>query len=432
MGVKMFRRETAEAPMEAPPTTPLAPAPTRTRSGGLTAREAGGAVLDSLLEAEQDLRQIAEQAVQDLSGALRLAAYTFAGEAFEEAIRSDQVAVENWSADEWIAFFQKAAPVGQGWNDAKVLAKRLTEMTAERDALLTTVAEVKTQLALKEEQLRNAASPISESQPATPPVATVQEATAKAEQKRKRDPVKLTEFRWPNVPTRPPAKYARQLSSGWKRKGMALALIASGISLRIEAQRFLAWRENCTEKTSSIRKVFERLEKVGLLEGECVRVHTAKTKFLWLTKLGQRVAEICRFDLRETDYQRMLRLHGGKAQKKHAAETATFAYQARKRGFMAAVMPDVGGPAEPDVIIARKEGETPVYVEVETGDKRDPKWQNMVDLQGFVAVCSVTEIQQERIIAEIKELGLPGRATNLEALIQDKEGKRDLWLEEWE
>ena len=56
----------------------------------------------------------------------------------------------------------------------------------------------------------------------------------------------------------------------------------------------------------------------------------------------------------------------------------------------------------------------------------------MVDLQGFVAVCSVTEIQQERIVAEIKELGLPGRATNLEALIQDKEGKRDLWLEEWE
>ena len=71
-------------------------------------------MINGLLEAEQDMRQMAEQAVQDLRGALRLAAYTFAGEAFEEAIRADQMAVEQWSADQWIAFFQKAAPVGQG------------------------------------------------------------------------------------------------------------------------------------------------------------------------------------------------------------------------------------------------------------------------------------------------------------------------------
>jgi hypothetical protein len=174
----------------------------------MTANEAGGAVISGLLEAEQDLRQMAEQAVQDLRGALRLAAYTFAGEAFEVEIRADQIGVEHWAADEWIAFFQRAAPVGQGWNDAKVLAKRLTEVTAERDALLTTVAEAKSRLVLLEERLREAPSPIAEPQPAAP-VATEHEVKEEAGQ----GPVpgKAAKFRWPDVPNGAPARYSRQI-----------------------------------------------------------------------------------------------------------------------------------------------------------------------------------------------------------------------------
>lgn len=97
---------------------------------------------------------------------------------------------------------------------------------------------------------------------------------------------------------------------------------------------------------------------------------------------------------------------------------------------MAAVMPHVDGPAEPDAVIG-KNGER-VYVEVETGDNRDAKWRHQVELQGFVAVCTVTESQKDRLIAEIKGLGLPGRATCLETLMQDKKGVKGLWAEDWE
>jgi hypothetical protein len=393
-------------------------------------------VINGLLEAEQDMRQMAEQAVQDLRGALRLAAYTFAGEAFEEAIRADQMAVEQWSADQWIAFFQKAAPVGQGWNDAKVLAKRLTETTAERDALLSTVAEAKGQLVLLEEQL--AASKVMQKTAMAEPAARASETqTAAVEQKTGNQPETKEQpagpsgkFKWPDVPNRTPARYAREIGGGnWRRKGMALGLIASGISLRVEAQTLLAWRCGTGGDAGSIKRLFVKLEKAGILEGECVRVHKANTKFLWLSRLGQQVCEACRFNLRETDYQRLLRLHGGQAQKKHAAEAATFAYQARRRSFVVEVVPHVDGPAEPDVAIS-KNGER-VYVEVETGHDREAKWRHQVELQGFVAMCSVTEGQQERVVAEIKKLELPGRATNLEALMQDKEGTGKLWLEEW-
>jgi hypothetical protein len=394
-------------------------------------------VIDGLLAAEQDMRQMAEQAVQDLRGALRLAAYTFAGEAFEEAIRADQMAVEQWAADEWIAFFQKAAPVGQGWNDAKVLAKRLTEMTTERDALMSTVAEANSQLVLLREQL--AASKAMQRAAIAEPAAGPPEAQAATQverviddqpEARERPAGPNGQFTWPKVPNRTPARYAREIGSGnWQRKGMALGLIASGISLRVEAQTLLAWRCGTGDDAGSIKRLFVKLEKAGIFEGECVRVHRATTKFLWLSRLGQQVCEACRFDLRETDYQRLLRLHGGEIQKKHAAEAATFAYQARRRGFLVEVMPNVDGPAEPDAVIG-KNGER-VYVEVETGDNRDAKWRHQAELQGFAVVCTVTESQQEQLVAEIKGLGLPGRATNLETLMQDKEGTRNLWSEEW-
>jgi hypothetical protein len=78
------------------------------------------------------------------------------------------------------------------------------------------------------------------------------------------------------------------------------------------------------------------------------------------------------------------------------------------------------------------EGERPVYVVVETEGDREARWQHQVNLQGSVAVCGVTESQQRRMVARLKELGLPGRATNLEALMQDKKGTRNLWIEEWQ
>jgi hypothetical protein len=290
-------------------------------------------------------------------------------------------------------------------------------MTSERDALLATLAEAKSRLMFLEERLRDGAASRDAAALRAAPYSSALVGMG-------------PKFRWPDVPARPPARYTRQIGSGWRRKGMALGLIASGISLRIEAQRLLAWHEGCEEDSSSIRKVFERLEKAGLFEGECVRVHLANTKFLWLTRLGQKVGEACRFDLRETDYQRLLRLHDGENYKRHAAEAATFVYQARKRDFLVEVMPDIDGPAEPVVAIS-KEGERRVYVEIETGSDHGARWQRQVNLQGFVAVCGVTGSQQRHIVARLKEMGLPGRATNLEALMQDKKGARNLWLEEW-
>jgi len=94
------------------------------------------------------------------------------------------------------------------------------------------------------------------------------------------------------------------------------------------------------------------------------------------------------------------------------------------------VMPKVDGAAEPDAVVIEGE-QKPMYVEVESGKNREAKWQHQVELQGFVAVCTVTILQQERIVGEVKNLGLPGRATSLQRLMSDKEGVEGLWAEEW-
>ena len=63
-------------------------------SGGLTSSQAAQAQITDLLDAERELRQMAEMSVRDLRAALQMAAYTFAGKPFEEEIRESQVVVE--------------------------------------------------------------------------------------------------------------------------------------------------------------------------------------------------------------------------------------------------------------------------------------------------------------------------------------------------
>ena len=129
------------------------------------------------------------------------------------------------------------------------------------------------------------------------------------------------------------------------------------------------------------------------------------------------------------DLERVLRLLGGERKKAHAAAVSVFAYHARRRGYRTEVIPEVEGPAEPDVLIV-KDGEK-AYVEVEAGRDKEAKWRNEARLQGFVAVCAVKQAGQDALVEEIKALGIPGRATHIERLAKDKTNQVSLWAEEW-
>jgi hypothetical protein len=381
-----------------------------------------GSAIGDLLKAEQELRGLAEQNVRDLRAALQLAAYTFAGAPFEAQVRRDQAGVERWTADEWIAFFQGVTPISRGWADPAVLGERLRLISGERDRALAEVHRLQEELALRAELTAGttAATPATAGIPAPAAAAQTGGATAAGNGR----------FRWPDVPSKPPARYARLFSAGWLREGTVLGLVASGLSLRLEVAELLGRRFDVKGNSGSLKRVFERLVRAGLLENEVVRIGCLAAMFVWPSDLGREVCRACGFRVQETEYERLLRLHGGEQQKSHAAAVAVFAYHARRRGFRAEVLPTVEGRAEPDVLVAKGD-ETPVYVEVELGREKQPKWLHLYDLQGFVALCAQNVEGRAALSAEVRALGLHGRATDIETLIQEAD-RGNLWAEVWE
>ncbi|MBN1139354.1 MAG: hypothetical protein JXM73_22445, partial [Anaerolineae bacterium] len=158
------------------------------------------------------------------------------------------------------------------------------------------------------------------------PKESKEEPKEKAREAKKTRPVERPGFRWPQVPDRPPAAYARYFGKTWPREGLALALIASGISMRLEAAELVGRRFDVNGRAGSVRRMFERMAKRGLFDSEVVNVGTASAMLLWLTGLGREVCKAVKFPVRETDYERMLRLHGGQRQKEHAGAVVVFAY----------------------------------------------------------------------------------------------------------
>jgi hypothetical protein len=364
------------------------------------------------------MRQLAEEEVRSLRGVLQQVAYTFAGQEYEQEIRGTPELLQRWTAGDWMAFFQRVAPVSQGWHDPQVVRERLHQVVAERDGLLAQVREQQDELAgLRALAVRST------------PAATPANKAAAAPSTPTRPG-----FCWPEIPEKPPAANAR-LFSNWKRESLALALVASGLSFRVEAAELVGQFVGAKGRSGSIKRLFtDRLAKRGLIETEVVAIGTARAMLVWLTELGEEVCRAANIPVHENEYQRMLRLHGGEGQKEHGAATVVFAYHARKRGWQVEVLPEVEGKADPDAAAWREAGER-VYVEVELGRGKTNKWKNLADLQGHVALCAINPEARAALVREVKQLRLPGRATDILSLVRQftEEGSdHDLWVERWD
>ena len=391
----------------------------------LTTADVTEVVLQDLVEAEKRLRELAEVENRELHAALQLAAYTFAGEEYEAELRKDQRILDRWTPADWMAFFQRVAPVGRGWADHRVLAERPRQVVAERDALAAEVLRLREELALRAQLSPGIAADDDDAGAAA--------GGEQRQEKPRHDLGPAVSFRWPQVPKRPPRAYARYFPRNWDREGLILALISSGLCLRVEIGELIGRRFGVSGRAGSVKRLFvgkqRSLEARGIIYSEVHRVGRAGAMIVGLTDLGRKIAKACGWEVVETEWERLKRLHGGDRQLKHAAAVCIFAYHARRRGCKVEVVPQVEGPAEPDVLLITGGGER-IYVEVEAGREKEAKWRNTADLQGFVALCAVNDRARDALVREIKSLGLPGRATDLGALIAEKDEGR-LWMEEW-
>ena len=386
--------------------------------------------LDDILKAERNLREMAEDQNRALRKALTELAYRLAGGDLEETRKQDPEAPDNWNAEDWRRFFAENVKEGSGWEKPEVLRNKLVLAEKERDIALGELEKMRHRLEGSETtQAQVERGEDLEEKSVSSKVQKTKMATASISI--------MGQNRLPEVPRKPPTRYASRLSTGkrWRREAMALYLIAKqGLSLRLEILEAIAEVDDVKARSGSLKRmIVNGLIPKGLATGNNLRMHLsqpAQIAVLHLTDDGKDLCRILGWEPVESEWERLIRLHRGNSQGAHTAGVLAFAYHSRRRGWKVEVLPPVEGKSEPDVLV-EKDGQK-IYVEVEFGSDKPAKWRNLADLQGFVAICAATEDKRSKLVAECKLDRLKGRATDIETLIQESGGVvGNLWHEKW-
>jgi len=405
--------------------------------------------LGDLLSAEKTRRQAVEADRDRLVQLLTQLAQRDDGQRLEELRRQDPGTPEHWSADEWVDFFS-SPPDGQaqartwGTNGNKSHRKTKTgDLNRLQDEVRrlethTEPLQTKTDGSRKTKDGERAADgkPLAEDK--------------KSETENQGYPVTshpssvpLTTFSPPKIPY----KYKGLLKNHglttlrWRRGSMMLYLMAScGINAHLEMDAFVAKREGLSYRSNSTKKPLENLAAAGLVIAETLRMEVGDfrtaLKLARLTDEGRQLCDALGWQVVESDWDRLIRLHQGLKQPRHTLAVLYFALLARVRGWTTEIVPEVDGDTDPDILVTK--GDDRYFVEVELGtrgnEKQTAKWKNLADAQGYVAICAPNVKIRERLVADCRLAKLSGVATDLSTLVAKpyhEAQEEPLWVKEW-
>lgn len=240
---------------------------------------------------------------------------------------------------------------------------------------------------------------------------------------------------WPVMPLLPCGE-VRWRADFWPRVALAIRLLAgTGVSTALDLLRLLAAETGASPNAHSLRRlVYHSLGDV--VEARTLTLPGAgrlKLRIVRLSACGMNLSRALGVFPVESDWEKLIRLHrADQEQEGHAALILFAAYQARLRGWRAEVTPF--DPHEtpwfqPDLKITDPEGWV-YYCEVETRSRVNPsKWARMRSVNLIVP----NPAARLWVVRRIKNIGIPGRATDLRTLAQQaKEGDlNSFWLEKW-
>ena len=420
--------------------------------------------LDDLLDAERHFRGQAENALRELRSVLTEQAQRMAGSQIEDARRIDPIAPENWGPERWRKFFANLPErgTGNGWNDN--LPGELERLKGENQTLKNKLALLSSSSflasgdsdpAISSEQIIQDSFPVPlEStalpQPASDPTVvdidphclTFAHQDLLRELRALRFPITLParfESHFPKVGLKE-ADRERQV----RRKLYVLYLLSRGLDIRLEIDHMISQMEGIGSRTGALRRLYDSMVEKNLISCEVMEMSAPNTSLamLQLTQDGSDLCQILGWDVKETERQRINRMHQGVQFPQHTLAVMIFAMHARFRGYRVGVLPELGGVqtnAIPDISVSRSlldEKLESIYVEVELSNKElDEKWRNLSQLQSRVALCARNVKRRTRLVGDCKLKNLHGVATDLETLIAckvpDISQETPLWAEEW-
>lgn len=408
--------------------------------------------IDDLFKAERDLRQKSEGTINALRKVLIDTANRFDGKRYEALRRSDAAIPDNWGAAEWRSFFEDVPVPSWGWHEGTAADFR------QQRALESQLAELQQTLLeaqqdLEQERAKNAAAPGQPNGQAEimQPV-RMNSLEELPEHMTPAFPVMVADSKkqFENAPKKTPAEFAGILEGGSRAGGdlmrvvqrywICLYLIGRWkLVSNMEIESVLAETVGVSSGSGSLRRVLKDLARANILTTEITELRSPHTtlRLNRLTGEGERIYQsLFGVQPMESDWSRLIRLHEGERYPGHALAVLAFTLHARKRGWAAAVMPQVSdSKARPDACVIR--GQEKWFVEVELGEKENTaKWRNLHELNGGrVVLCSSTPKTRARLVADCQLDHLPGLATDLETLVRGNFKQitpaSQLWLMQW-
>lgn len=394
-------------------------------------------MLEDLLEAERNFRDLAERRARALAGVLTELAYRLDGERLERLRQLDPGAPGTWQPEEWRKFFvglhQKSNGWGQPCNDGS--QKEISALQARIASLERELAQARLAARAAEEKAKDGSKSKAEEETAPSP------ATAATTDR-------LSGFVMPKIP----AAYTHrwmvrgQMSKAdeelhLKRRAMVLRCLADGLNVQVEIGRYVGDATGAQYRSGAIRRVFEALEESGLIVRQTLKMSVTGNlpTRLSVARLSQEGRQMCRalgWDVCESDWERLDRLHQGQNQEEHTLSILLFAASARLRGWKTLVLPEVEGVARPDLLIESNER---WYVEVETGTRLhedNSKWRMNAELNGGKIALVARNAEERRVlISDCQHVADHGVATDIETIIKDRfvdiTADSPIWAETW-
>lgn len=414
----------------------------------------------SLVEAERELRLNAERIARAYREVMTEAAFRLAGAKLEELRRANPDTPDGWTPADWRDFWLTIhLNGGSGWQAEKGEngnGAKLAVLERENRTLREKLEQVRQELALAQKELeaQRQKAAQAEAKPkepkekkgevqTTPTSRSLAAGDLPAAQQQLLDELKALAI------PQPPGMYQQQLGAKenplrYRRKVMILYLIArGGINSRLEVDRMISVVEGLSPRSNSVKAPAEELVKSGLLMSATLTMSEPFQTSLAVYRLSEDGKAVCRlwgWEVVESEWERVNRLHQGDVQEAHTLMLLSFAMHARMRGWNALLLPEAQGNADPDVLVER-DGER-WYVEVERGDGSRRKWRNLAQLNnGKAALCAADPAGRDRLVRDCKAERLGGVASDLRSLVFDENNRprslvdigRDdpLWLERW-
>ena len=406
--------------------------------------------LEDLLHMERLWRQRAEKETAAFRRLLERLAYQMGGgQLVEDARRANPQAFQHWTAEDWEQIFHAIVTRERGWEADKPvptpsLKTAVVNAPPEKTPVHPPVVQSKTDNG-------------DTHAPAPAPLQSPKRKKRKA--KKSKVPVPSTSVArpigleyviaglkgidWANVIA--PDMYqdlARVGGVRWRRGVALLYLIARfGINSRMELAFALsgAFEKSLATARTWVRRAGDFLVERNLMVTTTLRLKNPVTSLsvYKLSQDGRHFAQRMGWEVVESEWERVERLHEGARFPAHTMGILAFALHARLRGWSVAVLPEKQHNATPPDVLIQKGGER-WFVEVELSQKENAaKWRhNAEDNGGKVALVAATPNRRHVLVADCKRLGLPGVATDLQTLIETRlseiEADTPLWTEVWQ